>query len=270
MGCTRSRHEPPSARPSSEAGHGRTPATERRVRSEIRRPKHLGGQRGGGSGNRGGETSWAARVANSRGQPTFPPRPPAAPSVGHPYEPLAQGQNYAIFFPDSAMPCRYARSARGCHRRGCQYAHGETSLTKFLDELRKAERTLDICVFTITCNEIADTIIECIRNGVAVRLITDDAQMDSNGSDVHALARAGAMTRHDNNMSSHMHNKFAVIDRSTLLNGSFNWTRSAVLSNRENVVISNDQWLVSQFAVEFDKLWKQFAGRANIVKSTAL
>ena len=35
-----------------------------------------------------------------------------------------------------------------------------------------------------------------------------------------------------------MHHKFAIIDSSILLNGSFNWTERAVYGNCENLVIS--------------------------------
>lgn len=35
-----------------------------------------------------------------------------------------------------------------------------------------------------------------------------------------------------------MHHKFAIIDSSILLNGSFNWTERAVYENCENLVIS--------------------------------
>ena len=64
----------------------------------------------------------------------------------------------------------------------------------------------------------------------------------------------------DDNSPHHMHNKFALIDRRVLLNGSFNWTRSAVLNNRENVVISTSPALIGAFQAEFDKLWGLYHG----------
>nr|XP_045593323.1 uncharacterized protein LOC123754996 isoform X1 [Procambarus clarkii] len=40
-----------------------------------------------------------------------------------------------------------------------------------------------------------------------------------------------------------------------LLTGSFNWTWSAVISNNENVIITNHPQLVNKFAHEFENLW---------------
>ena len=50
-----------------------------------------------------------------------------------------------------------------------------------------------------------------------------------------------------------------MVDGRTVLNGSFNWTRSAVLNNREDVVISQDPNLARAFNAEFERLWRAFA-----------
>eukprot|EP00967_Tisochrysis_lutea_P024775 scaffold28472_cov22-Tisochrysis_lutea.AAC.1 len=57
-----------------------------------------------------------------------------------------------LFYPDEALPCRFMDK---CRRNNCTYAHHATSLSRMLDFLNSAQRSLDICVFTITCNEIA-------------------------------------------------------------------------------------------------------------------
>ena len=55
-----------------------------------------------------------------------------------------------------------------------------------------------------------------------------------------------------------MHHKFAIFDASVLLNGSYNWTRSAFQSNRENLVTTHTS-LVTKFAKAFDAMWNDFA-----------
>jgi phosphatidylserine/phosphatidylglycerophosphate/cardiolipin synthase-like enzyme len=53
----------------------------------------------------------------------------------------------------------------------------------------------------------------------------------------------------------HMHHKFALVDGTTLLNGSYNWTRSAGAFNEENLVVTSEAGLVQAFARQFTQLW---------------
>jgi phosphatidylserine/phosphatidylglycerophosphate/cardiolipin synthase-like enzyme len=48
---------------------------------------------------------------------------------------------------------------------------------RLLHVLRGAQRTLDVCVFTITCDEIADALIQAHQRGVRVRIISDNDQV---------------------------------------------------------------------------------------------
>ncbi len=54
---------------------------------------------------------------------------------------------------------------------------------------------------------------------------------------------------------SFMHHKFAIFDDRRLVNGSFNWTRSASKYNSENIVVSYEKGLIIQFRNMFEKLW---------------
>jgi phosphatidylserine/phosphatidylglycerophosphate/cardiolipin synthase-like enzyme len=46
-----------------------------------------------------------------------------------------------------------------------------------------------------------------------------------------------------------VHHKFVILDSRMIANGSFNWTRQAVLFNQENVVLSDNPALVSPVCV---------------------
>merc|ERR1719320_1478173 len=124
----------------------------------------------------------------------------------------------------------------------------------FLNYLISGEHTLDICVFTITCNKIANAILSEFRSGVRVRIISDNDKANDRGSDINKLVMAGIPVKVDKT-DVHMHHKFAVVDGSLLINGSFNWTRSAQSRNFENVVISNNRRMVSHFKKHFEHLW---------------
>ena len=124
--------------------------------------------------------------------------------------------------------------------------------------LGRTRNAADICVFTITDDRITRAILDAARRGVAVRIITDDEKSQDRGSDITELAGAGIPIRQDRS-PYHMHHKFAVFDRTTILTGSYNWTRGAANYNQENLVITEDQKLSSAFEREFERLWQQWS-----------
>ncbi|KAI8466110.1 MAG: MT associated signaling protein phospholipase D [Monoraphidium minutum] len=161
----------------------------------------------------------------------------------------------ALFFPDPAMPCRHMAS---CRRQNCTYAHQATSLARLVQWLNSAKRSLDVCVFSITCDELAEALLAAHGRGVRVRVISDNDQTATKGSDVDRLRASGLPVRTDR-AASHMHHKFAVLDDRFLLNGSFNWTRAGVLENEENVLILDEPQVAAAYTAQFERLWAKFA-----------
>lgn len=68
---------------------------------------------------------------------------------------------------------------------------------RLLSVLRGAQRTLDVCVFTITCDEIADALLQAHQRGVKVRVISDNDQATSQGSDIGKFIQAGIPLKTD-------------------------------------------------------------------------
>ena len=114
---------------------------------------------------------------------------------------------------------------------------------------------MDICIFTLTNNWIRNAVLELWEKGIKVRIISDDDQAKSQGSDVEWLRHKGIPVRTDKE-KSHMHHKFCVIDKKILITGSFNWTVSAVKYNQENLVILESKHLCKDYTTQFMKLWK--------------
>lgn len=136
------------------------------------------------------------------------------------------------------------------------FAPGEACPQRIIQLIQAARTTLDICVFTITDDRIAEAIIEAHRRGVALRIITDNEKAFDLGSDVVRLQDAGIELKVDQT-PFHMHHKFALFDRQLLLTGSYNWTRGAARDNLENFIVTSEKRLVEPFSTVFDRLWKQ-------------
>jgi phosphatidylserine/phosphatidylglycerophosphate/cardiolipin synthase-like enzyme len=55
-----------------------------------------------------------------------------------------------------------------------------------------------------------------------------------------------------------MHHKFAVLDESVVITGSFNWTTQAVNNNQENVLFFENKFIAGKYTEEFNRLWESF------------
>ena len=143
-------------------------------------------------------------------------------------------------------------------QQGARFSPGSACLDAICTRLRNTRKHAEICVFTLSDDRISDQVLAAHRRGVAVRLLTDNQKELDSGSDVTRLRDAGIAVAVDCS-EAHMHHKFALFDDEWLLNGSYNWTRSACEYNEENLVQSNDPILLKQFSEQFEQLWGKFA-----------
>lgn len=123
--------------------------------------------------------------------------------------------------------------------------------------LSHTKQNADICVFTIADDDITDAIMRAHQRNVKIRIITDDDKSEDRGSDIDYLIRQGVPIVMDDT-PYHMHHKFAIFDGHYLLNGSFNWTKSASQHNYENVLITDNPDLLNLYQQQFAQLWRRF------------
>jgi mitochondrial cardiolipin hydrolase len=151
-----------------------------------------------------------------------------------------------------------AETARKTSVAEAYFSPGEDCRRAIIGLLERSRNTVEVCVFTITDDRLADALLGARRNGVSIRVITDNAKAEDLGSDVGRLEQAGIPVRVDRS-PYHMHHKFAVFDAATLLTGSYNWTRGAAVDNEENLIVSNEPRLVSPYRSAFERLWASLA-----------
>ena len=146
------------------------------------------------------------------------------------------------------------KATAGCGEEVC-FSPGPHCLNSLRGLFENCARQVDICVFTITDDNIRNAILAAWERGLAMRIITDDEKIEDPGNDIRQLHRAGIPVAIDTS-NERMHHKFAVFDRDWLASGSFNWTRTATRANYENLVVTRSPRLVAAFNDEFERLWQ--------------
>lgn len=115
--------------------------------------------------------------------------------------------------------------------------------------------TLDIAIYALTHNDIADALMRAHDRGVVVRVLMDNLQASQRGADDEKLEAQGIELRRDT-QSGAMHHKFCIGDGKAVITGSFNWSMNADQHNAENFVIVRLHYVVANFQREFNRIWK--------------
>ena len=137
------------------------------------------------------------------------------------------------------------------------FSPGSSCRSKIIKQINSAIKSIEICVFTISDNNITEAILAAHQRGVAVVIISDNDKVNDKGSDVNYLSEKGVEVILDKS-PYHMHHKFSIFDRRILINGSFNWTRSASDVNEENIIITGEPGLIDIFSKQFMTMTKKF------------
>lgn len=127
-------------------------------------------------------------------------------------------------------------------------------------EISKAQKSVFISVACFTNKNIFNELVNKARSGCIVSLIISNGKINPNSSiDFDELITdKSKVYKIGNGETELLGNKFCVIDYSTVITGSYNWSYQAE-SNFENVIItSNDTTLAEQFISEFKSIRKQY------------
>ena len=120
--------------------------------------------------------------------------------------------------------------------------------------INQATSTLDVALYSFTDDQLGAAVIRAHQRGVAVRVILEERNVSSTGSEAEKLYNEGIPLKVDS-ASGLFHHKFAVIDSEIVITGSYNWSHSADDDNFENVVVIECPEIAAAFAQEFERLW---------------
>lgn len=127
-------------------------------------------------------------------------------------------------------------------------------------EIDKAEKSIFIAVAWLTNRSLFDELVKKANSGCIISLIISNDRINEVSSINYdlLLINNSRVYKIGDGVKELMHNKFCIIDYSTVITGSYNWSYKAE-NNFENVIITyGDTFLASQFISEFDSIRRQY------------
>jgi phosphatidylserine/phosphatidylglycerophosphate/cardiolipin synthase-like enzyme len=105
-----------------------------------------------------------------------------------------------------------------------------------VDALGKAKQTVLVQAYSFTSAPIAKALVDAHKRGVKVTVVLDKCQETEKYSSATFVANAGIPVFIDDKHRI-AHNKIILIDETTIITGSFNFTKAAEENNAENLLI---------------------------------
>ena len=125
-------------------------------------------------------------------------------------------------------------------------------MDKLVSYVQGAQKSIRFMIFTYTDTNLANAMIARNQAGVDTEGVIEDRGA-SEGAMV-PLFCAKVPVKVDGNKYT-MHHKIIVIDESTVITGSFNFTKSADQENDDNVLVIHNSDLARLYLQEFDRVW---------------
>jgi phosphatidylserine/phosphatidylglycerophosphate/cardiolipin synthase-like enzyme len=133
-----------------------------------------------------------------------------------------------------------------------RFSPGDSPTKAIVDVLKNAKSTILVQAYSFTSTPIANALTDAHRRGVKVRVLLDKTQGTSRYSAAASLKRAGIPVWIDSRHSI-AHNKVMVVDSTTVITGSFNFTKNAEKRNAENLLIVRSPKLVKKYTSNWER-----------------
>ena len=124
------------------------------------------------------------------------------------------------------------------------------------EALSKTVESVGAVQYKFTDPNVLEILLLAVERGVRVRLLLDGSEATKGKSQWRTLARRGAEIRFwPSEEQGKLHAKFIILDHSSVLMGSSNWTPGGSSENVEILVALADSASVATFQSVFDRLW---------------
>jgi len=115
-----------------------------------------------------------------------------------------------------------------------------------IKEIDNAKSEILIQAYSFTSAPIAKALTNAFKRGIKVQAILDKSQRSEKYTSATFLFNAGIPTYIDDKHAI-AHNKVMIVDRETVITGSFNFTKAAEEKNAENLLIIRNKELAKVY-----------------------
>lgn len=126
--------------------------------------------------------------------------------------------------------------------------------------------TLDIAAFEFNNELLTQTIVDAKKRGVTVRIVTDNEHGIGDTKDFSwAEFQKASIPIIDDARGGLMHNKFMILNKTTVWTGSWNYTVNGTYRNNNNALMLRSRRVVDAYQAEFDEMFtrKEFGSTST-------
>ncbi len=133
-----------------------------------------------------------------------------------------------------------------------------------VNAINEAKISIDVAALLITSDSIYTALVDSHNRGVRVRIVVDANSANTIGSDIQGLLDQNIPVKLNSEFRI-MHNKYIVIDGSSVQTGSFNYSSSADKKNAENAIFLSQQPSIAKlYSDNFERLFAESNSNHNI------
>ncbi len=115
-----------------------------------------------------------------------------------------------------------------------------------VEQISAAKSEILVQAYSFTSAPIARALTEAFKRGVKVQIILDKSQKSEKYTSSTFISNAGIPTFIDDKHAI-AHNKIMIIDKETVITGSFNFTKAAEEKNAENLLVIKSKELAKVY-----------------------
>jgi|GEM_PF-3199478 len=151
-------------------------------------------------------------------------------------------------------------------------AGNDITLSDFIiNKMNNTMESIDFLIYSFSHEEIMRLLCNLKEKNIVIMGIFDKSQLDYSreeylvGNDIQCKIDGNNHVLADKTHGGKLHHKIMIIDKKTVITGSFNWSDNADYNNHENLIIIDSEEIAKIFSYEFKQRWAE----GILIKKTA-